>query len=81
MEGDVVLLVYIDENGKVANAVVQAYNDAEGKPMADWDQPPPAIEALGEAAVDAAYKCEFEPARQNGEPVGMWYAIVMQFRL
>ena len=81
LEGDVVLLIYIDEKGKVRNAVVQASPDVEGKSTADCDNPTSAVEAIENAAVEAAYQCEFEPATVNGEPVGMWYAIVMQFRL
>ena len=81
LEGDVVLLVYIDENGKVRNAVVQASPDAEGKSTEGCDNPASAVEAMENAAVEAAYKCEFEPATVSGEPVGMWYALVMAFRL
>lgn len=66
VEGDVVLLVYIDEQGKVRNAVVQAS---------------PGLPALDEAAKKAAMKCTFKPAKQQGVPVGVWYSIVMQFRL
>jgi TonB family protein len=66
VEGDVVLLVYIDERGKVRNAVVQAS---------------PGLPALDEAAKKAAMKCTFKPAKQQGVPVGVWYSIVMQFRL
>jgi TonB family protein len=66
VEGDVILLVYIDEQGKVRNAVVQAS---------------PGLPALDEAAKKAAMKCTFKPAKQQGVPVGVWYSIVMQFRL
>jgi len=66
VEGDVVLLVYIDEQGKVRNAVVQAS---------------PGLPALDEAAKKAAMRCTFKPAKQQGVPVGVWYSIVMQFRL
>ena len=66
VEGDVVLLVYIDTQGKVRNAVVQAS---------------PGLPALDEAAKKAAMKCTFKPAKQQGVPVGVWYSIVMQFRL
>lgn len=66
VEGDVVLLVYIDPQGKVRNAVVQAS---------------PGLPALDEAAKKAAMKCTFKPAKQQGVPVGVWYSIVMQFRI
>ncbi len=66
VEGDVTLFVYIDESGNVRNAVV---NSSPGLP------------ALEEAAKKAAMKCKFKPAKQQGVPVGVWYSIVMQFRL
>jgi len=66
VEGDVVLLVYIDERGAVGNAIVQSS---------------PGLPALDEAAVEAAYECKFKPAEQQGVAVGVWYSLVMQFRL
>lgn len=66
VEGDVVLLVYVDERGDVRNAVVQSS---------------PGLPALEEAAKEAAYKCKFEPAGQQGVAVGVWYSLVMEFRL
>jgi len=66
VEGDVTLLVYIDGSGNVRNAVVQAS---------------PGLPALEEAAKKAAMKCKFKPAKQQGVPVGVWYNIVMEFRL
>ncbi|UCH77551.1 MAG: TonB family protein [Candidatus Coatesbacteria bacterium] len=66
VEGDVVLLVYIDEQGNVRNAIVQSS---------------PGLPALDEAAKKAAFKCKFRPAKQQGVPVGVWYSIVMQFRM
>jgi TonB family protein len=66
VEGDVVLLVYIDASGNVRNAIVQSS---------------PGLPALEEAAKKAAMKCKFKPAKQQGVPVGVWYSIVMQFRL
>jgi TonB family protein len=66
VEGDVVLLVYVDARGNVRNAVVQAS---------------PGLPAMEQAALEAAYKCRFEPAEQQGVPVGVWYSLVMEFRL
>jgi protein TonB len=66
IEGDVVLMVYIDESGRVRNAVVQSS---------------PGLPALDEAAIKAAYGCKFKPAEQQGVPVGVWYSLVMQFEL
>jgi protein TonB len=64
IEGDVVLLVYIDSTGKVRNAIVQAS---------------PGLPEMEKEALDAAYKCTFNPAQQQGKPVGVWYTIVMEF--
>lgn len=66
VEGDVIMLVYIDTSGNVRNAIVQSS---------------PGLPALDEAAKKAAMKCKFKPAKQQGAPVGVWYSIVMQFRL
>jgi TonB family protein len=66
IEGDVTLLVYIDENGDVRNAIVQFSRGSA---------------ALEEAAKKAAMKCKFKPAKRQGVPVGVWYSIVMQFRI
>jgi TonB family protein len=66
VEGDVILLVYVDERGSVRNAIVQAS---------------PGLPAMDEAAKEAAYECRFEPAEQQGVPVGVWYSLVMEFRL
>ncbi len=66
VEGDVTLLVYIDESGNVRNAIVRA---SLGLP------------ALDEAAIRAAMKCKFKPAKQQGVPVGVWHTIVMGFHL
>jgi TonB family protein len=65
VEADVVLLVYIDENGNVTHAVVQG---SSGFP------------AMDDEAVKAAKKCKFEPALQNGQPVAVWYSLVMEFK-
>ncbi|UCH77552.1 MAG: TonB family protein [Candidatus Coatesbacteria bacterium] len=64
-EGDVILLVYIDERGHVRNAVVQHS---------------PGLPALEASALEAAYRCKFQPAEQQGVPVGVWYSLVMQFK-
>lgn len=66
VEGDVVLLVYIDTSGNVRNAIVQSS---------------PGLPALDKAAKKAAMRCKFKPAKQQGVPVGVWYSIVMQFRI
>ncbi len=66
IEGDVTLLVYIDENGDVRNAIVRAS---------------PGFAPLDEAAKEAALECKFKPATYRGKPVGVWYDVVMEFRL
>ncbi len=66
MEADVVLFVYITPDGSVKNVQVQS---SSGLP------------AMDQEAVKAAYKCRFKPATQQGVPVGVWYTIVMEFRI
>lgn len=66
IEGDVTLLVYIDENGDVRNALVYSS---------------PGVASMEEAAIEAALDCKFKPATHQGKPVGIWYQIVMEFRL
>jgi TonB family protein len=66
IEGDVILLVYIDENGDVRKAVVQSS---------------PGVAGMDEAAKEAALECKFKPATSQGKPVGVWFSVVMQFRL
>lgn len=65
VEADVILLVYIDENGDVTHVVVQG---SSGFP------------AMDDEAVKAAKKCKFKPALQNGHPVAVWYSVVMEFK-
>jgi protein TonB len=65
VEADVVLLVYINENGDVTHVVVQG---SSGFP------------AMDDEAVKAAKKCKFKPAVQNGQPVAVWYSVVMEFQ-
>jgi TonB family protein len=66
IEGDVTLLVYIDENGDVRKALIYSS---------------PSFEPLEEAAKKAALDCKFKPATYRGKPVGLWYEVVMEFRL
>jgi TonB family protein len=65
-EGDVILFVYIAPDGSVKNVAV-----AGSSGFNDVDN----------EAVKAAYKCRFSPAKQQGVPVGVWYSIVMEFRM
>jgi protein TonB len=67
MEGTVWLLVYIDKRGRVKKVIV--------------DQPSGAEIGFEEAAVEAAWVGEWEPAEQNGKPIGLWVRYPIQFRL
>jgi TonB family protein len=51
IEGKVVVMLVLDEEGKVGFAEVESTNDL----------------AFGDAALEAAYKWEFEPARDHGQ--------------
>ena len=66
IEDDVVLLVFIDEEGYVKKVLVQ-YS--------------PGVESVEREAISAAYKCKFKPALKDGEPIGVWYSLIMEFRL
>jgi TonB family protein len=65
-EGTVQLMVYVGADGKVKNVVVT-------QPME--------INAFNREAVSAAYKCEFTPATMSGNPIGVWIALPMKFKL
>ncbi len=62
IEGTVVVLVTVDKNGKVVAAFVAESN---------------VTPAMGEAAVEAARKCRFEPAKQG--PVSVPARVEMPF--
>ncbi|MGD8717269.1 MAG: energy transducer TonB [Candidatus Zixiibacteriota bacterium] len=66
IEGDVTLVVYIDEKGDVLEAGVKSSLGVAG---------------MDEAAKKAALECKFKPATYQGKPVGVWYLVVMEFRL
>jgi protein TonB len=65
-EGTVQLLVTIDETGRVTEAVVQSSNT---------------IAALDKAAIDAAKKWLFKPAKQRDKPVRVRIIIPFRFSL
>lgn len=65
-EGSVMVLVTIDETGRVVNAVVQESD---------------AIQSLQEAAVAAAYKWLFKPAKQRDQAVKVRIVIPFRFSL
>ncbi|NIT35336.1 MAG: TonB family protein [candidate division Zixibacteria bacterium] len=66
IEGDVTLVVYIDEKGDVREAAVKSS---------------PGVAGMDEAAKKAALECKFKPATWRGKPVAVWYFVVMEFRL
>ena len=67
-------------SGIEARLFIQAFIDAEGRVRharsIACDQPGWDFE---DAAVDAAYRCRFEPARQNGKPIGVWITYKVSF--
>lgn len=67
IEGDVYIQAYIDKAGKVlkAKALKCTHKDV----------------GFEEAAVKAAYAGEFSPAKQDGQPVGVWVSYKVTFRL
>ncbi len=67
MEGTVWLLVYIDKRGRVKKVIV--------------DQPSGGEIGFEEAAVEAAWLGEWEPAKQNNKPIGLWVRYPVRFRL
>lgn len=66
IEGRVILNVFVDETGKVKNALV-----IKGVPNTGLD----------EAALEAIQKWEYEPAMQRGKPVGVWISQIIKFEL
>ena len=67
MEAVVWVKALVDKNGDVKKAVI--YKSSGSK--AGFD----------EAAVEAAYKCKYSPAIQNGRPVPIWVAYQVEFTL
>ncbi len=65
-EGVVHVKVVINANGKVVEATVMSSN---------------ATKAMEQAALKAAYKCLFEPAKQNSIPVPVAVVVPFEFRL
>lgn len=67
MEGKVVVTVLVDKTGEVIKVKI-----AEGSG---------ASAGFDEAAVEAAWKCKFSPAIQNGLPTLMWVTFPFDFKL
>ena len=66
IEGTVVVQVFVDENGRVADTVI-----LKGIPNTGLD----------DAAADAIRKVRFRPAKQRERAVGVWISIPVNFRL
>jgi TonB family protein len=66
MDDSVLLLLYIDENGRVLEALPAA---GKRKTHPDFER----------AAIDAASKYKFAPATLDGKDVGIWYPIEIIF--
>ncbi len=82
-KGLVVVTVTIDENGKVVNAIPLTQPlpvvNADGK--ITGTRAPKRHPLLEPAAVEAALKCTFEPAKKDGKPVKVKMNIPFRFRL
>ena len=66
IEGTVWVKAAVGKDGTVKSAVVYKSSGTE---------------SLDEAAVEAAWKCKFKPAIQNGRPVVTWVAWPYNFEL
>jgi len=66
VEGTVRLRLYINEDGKVEETLIE-----QGIPKT----------GLNEAAIEAVTKTKWKPAMQRDKPVGVWYSVSIIFRL
>ncbi|HPF31460.1 MAG TPA: energy transducer TonB [Candidatus Sabulitectum sp.] len=66
VEGVVTLWIYVNADGTVAD--VQLYNSS-------------GVNSLDEAAMSAAWNTRWSPARNNGQPVGVWTSLSYNFEL
>jgi TonB family protein len=67
VESDVLMLVLVDENGRVVRAIVQRTDD-------------PGL-GFNEAARQAALRASFNPASRDGLPGKMWTELPFSFRI
>jgi len=65
IEGQVVVRVLVDKNGKPKKVVVQQSDS----------------QMLNQAAIDAVMHSTFTPAIQNGQPITCWVSIPIRFKL
>jgi len=66
VEGVVTLWIYVNADGTVAD--VQLYNSS-------------GVNSLDQAATSAAWNTRWSPARNNGQPVGVWTSLSYNFEL
>ncbi len=66
VEGSVTLWIYVTSDGSVAD--VQLYSSST-------------VSSLDEAAMSAAWNTRWSPARNNGQPVGVWTSLTYNFEL
>ncbi len=67
MEAVVWVKALVDKDGNVKKAMVLKSSGSRA--------------GFDEAAVNAAYKCKFKPAIQNGKPVAVWVSYSVEFTL
>lgn len=65
LEGEVWIKALVGKDGKVIKAIV--------------DKPSESEHGFDEAALEAARKCEYKPAIQNGKPVAVWVSYKVDF--
>ncbi len=65
--GYVIVQAFVDKNGEVKKAQAVKSN----RPNMGFE----------DAAVKAAYKCQYRPAIQNGNPIGVWISYRVDFKL
>lgn len=66
IEADVLLVLFIDRRGAITYVRAESYLG---------------YKSLEKEAIRAALNCEFRPATKDGQPVGVWHSMVMEFRL
>jgi len=80
-EGIVFLHVFIDENGDVGETVILKRYPLDEKGLMDKTGVLIDVPELDVAAAEAIKAVRWEPAKRRGEPVGVWLAIPIYFKL
>lgn len=68
IEAKVYVRILVDKEGDVRDAIV-----AKGTGAPEW--------GFEESALDAARRCKFTPAIQQGKPVAIWVTFPFEFKL